>query len=302
MDTARDAPGIVELIDEVFPSGVTTVESWRQQHENIPPRARQAGWVAVVDGTVVGRAEASLKWFTESRSAFAGVSVRQAFRGRGIGSSLWELIREHLDELAPSRVFSMFVETPESVAFARARGFAEIRAETLSCVDPLTVDFTTLEAASTKLIPLRDVSPEEVYEIDMITTADVPMTEAITDIPLDEWLDSTWNRPTLSRDGSFAAIEDGRIVCMTMLAANVERGRAFTDFTATLREYRRRGLAHLVKRASLRWAAANGIRAAWTTNDETNAAMLAVNRRLGYTPELRRVEYVREASGAEAAS
>ena len=184
MDLARDAPGVVEIIDEVFPAGVTTVESWRQQHESIPPRARQAGWVAVVDGTVVGRAEASLNWFTESRSAFAGVSVRRAFRGQGIGSSLWELIRQHLDELAPSRVMSMFVETPEGVAFARARGFAEVRAETLSCVDPLTVDFTTLEAAPTKLVPLREVSPEEVYELDMVTTADVPMTEAITRNPL----------------------------------------------------------------------------------------------------------------------
>ncbi len=142
---------------------------------------------------------------------------------------------------------------------------------------------------------MREVSPEEVYEIDMITTADVPMTEAITEIPFDEWLKSTWRRPTLTLDGSFAAIEDGRLVCMTMLAANVERGRAFTDFTATLREYRRRGLADTVKRASLRWAAENGIRAAWTTNDETNAPMLAVNRRLGYTPQLRRVEYMREA-------
>ena len=89
---------------------------------------------------------------------------------------------------------------------------------------------------------------------------------------------------------------------MTMLAANIERGRAFTEFTATLREYRRRGLAEHVKRASLRWAADNGIEAAWTTNDETNVPMLELNRRLGYAPRLRRVEYIREASGAEAAS
>ncbi len=31
----------------------------------------------------------------------------------------------------------------------------------------------------------------------------------------------------------------------------------------------------------------------WTNNDETNAPMLAVNRRLGYEPKLRRVEYLR---------
>jgi GNAT superfamily N-acetyltransferase len=302
MDLARDAPGVVELIDEVFPAGVTTVESWRQQHASVPPRARLAGWVAIADGAVVARAEACLSWFSESGSALAGVSVRRAFRGRGIGNTLWELVQQHLDELAPSRVLSMFVETPEGVAFAQARGFAEERAETLSCVDPRTVDVSPLSSASAQLIPLRDLPPKEVYEVDMITTADVPMTDAVTELPFDEWLESTWRRPTLTLDGSFAAIEDGRIACITMLAANVERGRAFTDFTATLREYRRRGLAEQVKRASLCWAADNGIRAAWTTNDETNAPMLALNRRLGYTPRLRRVEYVRDASGAEAAS
>ena len=109
----------------------------------------------------------------------------------------------------------------------------------------------------------------------MLTTPDVPIAEAVTDVPFDEWLDTIWRRQTITLDGSFAAIEDDRVVCITMLAANVERARAFIEYTATLREYRRRGLAEKVKRASLRWAAENGIRAVWTTNDETNAAMLA---------------------------
>ncbi len=302
LNPAADAPGVVELIHEVFPSGVTTVESWLQQQASIPPRARHAAWVAIVDGTVAARAEASLNWFSRSNTAFAGVSVGRAFRRRGIGGSLWELVQRHLDELAPARVLSMFVETPEGVAFARARGFAEVRAETLSCVDPRTVDLSSLEVGSPQLVPLRDVPPEEVYEVDMITTADVPMTDAVTDMRFDEWLDSIWRRPTMTLDGSFAAIEDDRVVCITMLAANIERGRAFNEYTGTLPAYRRRGLAEQVKRASLRWAADNGIDATWTTNDETNAPMLAVNRRLGYTPRLRRVEYVRDASEGETAS
>jgi GNAT superfamily N-acetyltransferase len=294
LNPETDAPGVVELIHEVFPSGVTTVESWRQQQASIPPRARHASWVAIVGGTVAARADASLNWFSDSRSAFAGVSVGQAFRGRGIGGSLWKLIQDHLDELKPSRVLSMFVETPEGAAFARARGFEEVRAETLSCVDPRTVDLTPLESASIQLVPLRNVSPEEVYEVDMITTADVPMTDEVSDLPFDEWLDFIWRRPTMTLDGSFAAIEDDRVVCITMLAANLERGRAFNEYTGTLPAYRGRGLADLVKRASLRWAAENGIGAVWTTNDETNAPMLAVNGRLGYTPRLRRVEYLRD--------
>ena len=296
-----DAAGVVELIHEVFPAGTTTTESWLQQQASIPARARHAEWVAIVDGTVAARAEAGLKWFSETGSAFVGVSVHPAFRRRGIGGSLWEVVQQHLETLAPTRVFTMFTETPEGVEFAHARGFVEVRAETLSCVDPRAVD-EGLDSGSTRLVSFRDVSAKEVYDIDMITTADVPMSEAVTDLPFDEWLETFWRRPTITLDGSFAAIEDDRVVCITMLAANIERGRAFNEYTATLREYRGRGLAEKVKRASLRWAAENGIRAVWTTNDETNAAMLAINRRLGYVSRMRRVEYLRDASAEETAS
>jgi RimJ/RimL family protein N-acetyltransferase len=65
-------------------------------------------------------------------------------------------------------------------------------------------------------------------------------------------------------------------------------------FTGTLREYRGRGLALAVKLATTRWAAEHGITQISTDNDETNAPMLAINRRLGYKPVGRRVEYLRE--------
>jgi GNAT superfamily N-acetyltransferase len=294
IDPNRDAQDVVELIHEVFPATTTTVDSWRQQYTTVPERARHAGWAAVVDGKVVGRAEASLGWFSETRTAYAGVSVREAFRRRGIGGRLWNLADAHLEELAPSRVLTMFTENADAVRFARARGFTEARAESLSCVDPRAVDFELLDSAGVRLVPLRETDPREIYEVDVITTADVPMTDELTDIRYEEWLDTIWRRPTMTLDGSFAALDEGRVVCITMLAANLEVGRAFNEYTATLASHRGRGLALLVKLASLRWATSNGITAVWTTNDETNAPMLAVNSRLGYEPRLRRVEYLRE--------
>jgi len=295
LDPERDAPGVVDLIREVFPYTVTTVESWRQQFATIPERARNAAWIAAADGLIAGRAEAHLNWFSESRTAVGGVSVRTGFRRRGIGTRLWELVENHVHELGPIRMLTSFVETDHGVAFAQARGFVEARAETLACVDPRMVDTSALDATepSTRIVPLRDVPVEEIYEVDVRTTADVPMTDQLTDIRFDDWLDAIWRRPTITRDGSFAAIVDDRVVCITMLGANVEVGRGFNEYTGTLSPYRGRGLALLVKLASLRWATENGIEAVWTTNDETNAAMLSVNQRLGYRPSARRVEYVR---------
>src|SRR6266542_7103229 len=190
LDPERDAAGVVELIHEVFPAAVTTVEGWRQQHASVPARARRAAWVATVDDAIVARAEASLNWFSESRTAFAGVSVREPFRRRGIGGRLWELVEGHLRELAPTRVLSMFVETSEGVAFARARGFDEVRAETLSCVDPRTVDLSRLESPQLQLVPLRDIPPEEIFETEVATRADVPMTDRLDDIRFEDWLEA----------------------------------------------------------------------------------------------------------------
>jgi RimJ/RimL family protein N-acetyltransferase len=84
-----------------------------------------------------------------------------------------------------------------------------------------------------------------------------------------------------------------------MLLADSE-GRATNMFTGTLREFRGRGLGLAVKLASIAWATENGITSLVTTNDERNAPMLAINRRLGYVPAGRQVEYLREAETASA--
>ena len=67
-------------------------------------------------------------------------------------------------------------------------------------------------------------------------------------------------------------------------SSNSDSGAPSTCSPARAASYRGRGLGLAVKLASIRWAAANGITQMVTTNDETNAPMLAINRRLGYAP------------------
>ena len=64
-------------------------------------------------------------------------------------------------------------------------------------------------------------------------------------------------------------------------------------FTGARAAYRGRGHALAAKLASIEWAASNGVTKMVTYNDATNAPMLAINRRLGYRPAGRRVEYLR---------
>ena len=122
----------------------------------------------------------------------------------------------------------------------------------------------------------------------------MPSLVPIDAIPYDEWLEFVWDSPLFTREGSYGAVVDGRVAAISFPDREPGARTRVNMFTATGREYRGRGLALAVKLASTRWAAEHGITQLVTTNDETNAPMLAINRRLGYQPAGRRVEYLVE--------
>jgi len=260
--TDDDAPGTVAIAREINPHLPTTVESWLHRRRIRPERARALWLTAEEDDEVVGRGEAGLNWLACTDTGFTNVAVLASARGRGIGSDLYERLAAHLRGLRTKRVLSLFYETTEGVRFAEHRGFREVRAEVPSVADPRDVDLAIPDGVT--IVPVRDVPPEQVHEVDETATLDVPMTEQIAQIaqiPHDEWLELLWNDPTFTREGSFAAIVDGRAVAVSLVYADLDGRRAANAFTGTLPAYRRRGLALACKVASMRWARRTGSRA-----------------------------------------
>ena len=99
---------------------------------------------------------------------------------------------------------------------------------------------------------------------------------------LDDFL-REWNEPDNDLESSTAVLdEDGRVVSFSFLYVGGDRSRH--GFTGTVREHRGRGLAMAAKRRALRTAAARGVTRVTTSNAEENAAMRAINRRLGFEP------------------
>ena len=286
----RDAGPLAELIRASQPTAIITPASWLHTQLATPERAQARTWVAEVDGEVVGRSLAFLNFFGGT-SARIYVIVHPEHRGRGIGAALFELAHEHADTLDPTALVTDFYETTEGVRFANARGFAETRAEQLSVLDPRTVT----ERPSAEVRSLVDADLRDAHRIDETTSADIPQHEPITEIPYDEWEQWVLNEPLFQRDGSFIAYADGEAAALSLLAADLESGRATNMYTGTLGEFRGRGLGLAAKLASIHWAAQQGVTQMFTTNDEANAPMLAINRRLGYAPAGRRVEFSRTA-------
>jgi mycothiol synthase len=61
-------------------------------------------------------------------------------------------------------------------------------------------------------------------------------------------------------------------------------GLAEHGLTAVLRSHRDRGIATALKQALINWASQNGYRELTTWTQDGNAAMQAVNVKLGYRP------------------
>lgn len=88
--------------------------------------------------------------------------------------------------------------------------------------------------------------------------------------------------PTSDRTASTVVLAGDEPVAYTLVETDHETHRIWSGGTGTLRQYRGRGLAKIVKSVALRQAAAAGAVTAYTSNDEVNRPMLAINEWLGY--------------------
>ncbi len=298
LDVEGDGPAVVGIVRESNPTWVLNVAGWCHWREHVPPRAGLLEWVAVIDREIVGVSSALRRWFAGGgQTAFLTTTVRRDRRRRGIGAALYAVADEHARGLGCSRLATSFPETPDGVRFAKARGFRRDRVAVKSCVDPRGVDLTPLQRvpAGVGLASFSDLHDrlEDVFAVHAESWVDEPSSEPVDDVRFGEWLDEL-RSPMFSHDGSFVVLDAERVVSVATLYVDHETGRARNGGTGTLRSHRGRGLATLAKLAVIRWTAEQGITAIWTTNDETNAPMLAINRKLGYRPTARDIEAMRE--------
>jgi GNAT superfamily N-acetyltransferase len=290
-DEERDADDILELWREALPTDVISRESWLHYGRMLPPESRLGDWVAEEDRRVVATAYVFLGFASSDRSAHCRVLVRGSHRRRGIGRALFDRVDAHAAAVGAERLLADFEENAAGVAFAESLGFRQVRAEQAAVLDPRTVRVTP--PRNVDLRRLRDVDPHLAYEVDMEAMLDMPSTDRFERMEFDDWAGYVLEHPLLAFDGSFVALVGGAPAAVSLLTADRESGRASSLFTGTMRAHRGRGLGLAVKLASIDWAARNGIVQLATRNDEQNAPMLAINRKLGYRPAARRVEYLR---------
>lgn len=306
-----DAPQLAEWVDSLAPAeDVYNAALLLHQRRMLPARRRPLWLVAVLAGEPVGLGR-------EEPQIFGGrpglrrtwVGVRADLRQRGVGSRLWQEIEAHARAVGGLALRSWAVsDMPEGERFLLARGFTRSRRELQSWVDPRSIDASHLERSMAdaqergfRVTTLREVLPHmEPVLRRLFLAADHSAPGHHASAP--SVAANTFRRvmlqsPILDHDCSTVVLHGTEPVALCWLKGDLGLGRHGVEFTATAPAWRGRGLATLAKLSALDLAARAGVRWVGTANDEDNAPMLAVNRRLGHKPLADLVVYERPIGG-----
>lgn len=281
----RDYPAIAAIHNACWPAHPTTAGHL----EHLDASLNRERFVLEDGGEVV--AHACLER-ARSGAAFLDLDVEPERQGQGFGSRLYDFLEPNIERLASVTCFSR-EDHAFSKNFAERRGFREVLRSWHQSLEVARFDpepFLDLESrlerdgyAITSFAAIRDPDRERrLYALYAQTVLDVP---GMTDIAeFEPYRARTLEGPLFLPEAYFVATlgEEWVGYTGTRRRAQDAPDEWHTGMTGVLREHRGKGLATALKLRAIRLAQSRGIRCLHTNSASTNAAILAVNARLGY--------------------
>jgi GNAT superfamily N-acetyltransferase len=288
---APDLELIVSINNAVTPEDPTSLEELRWSEATYPGGTT---FIAETDGHPVGVATTGriYVYAPEFEAFWATIKVLPEARRRGLGGALLLAVSERAGAAGKVALhIPVTDDRPEAIEFFRHRGFVEyerakmvglaLAGRSAPAIDPPAGILITSLAGRPDLV-------DGVHLVALEAYADIPGgEEPMAAGDLAEFRARDVDRPGIPADGFMLALDQatGRVVgfASLMFIAGQQR-QAWHDMTAVARDWRGRGLAGALKRATVAWAIVNGLDELKTGNDVDNAPMRAVNARLGYQP------------------
>jgi|GEM_PF-642048 len=256
-------------------------------------------WIAVRDGAALALVAAGHQPWDSSDARFGWTRPR-------LHPELWteagfdELIQigeEWLrSEGTATAVFRTRDTLEREVKVAERRGYREVRRGRISELD-LTArrDHIVATAAESRramsdqgveLVVYSEFDApgkaEQLHRLEVETEQDIPTTVPMPRIGFEQWKARRFEDPSMRLDRLWLATEGGAPVGISQLSYPVVRGVPYTDYTATARAVRGRGIARALKYQTTAQALELGFTRVRTQNDAANAPILRINEEMGY--------------------
>ena len=294
-----DAPAVAEIINRDYPEPAT-VEQVRERLRGSSASREVKLLVATDEGGVVAGYGHMLRddWM-EPGLFWAHVAVDPRMRRRGVGSLLYgELLAWARERGGATFRGEAREAVPAGLPFAQRHGYHIDRHIFESTLDlasfderPFLPSLEAVRAADIRFFSLADLGDtmearRKLYEVERVVARDIPGgSESATrpfEVFLREVCDPAHYRPETQL---VAANGEEWIGLAGVLDYPINRSM-YNGITGVLPAYRGRGVATALKVLAIQAARTRGATYIRTNNDSQNAPMLAINRKLGYQPEL----------------
>lgn len=281
----------LEVYNTVWPREAVTIEAGHSYRDS----ARDyIDYLVREDGVILGSGVGAV-FAHRPRRAETLITVLAGKRRRGAGTALYEAVSAWASGRGAHELeVSVSGDDPQSLSYARRRGFTEVRRQvglvlSLSGASPLQVE----PPPGIEIVTWarRPELARGMYEVDVEAYPDIPGFEDVALEPFEDWMAHKMRRPTDSPEATFIALDGEQVVGFAKLSLT-SPAAAGHSMTAVKRTWRGRGIAGALKAAAINWALDHGYTELHTSNEERNAPIQRLNAHLGYRPRVERIHLV----------
>ena len=274
--------------------------------ERSNPQPNRLAILVERDGEILAQGQTSDGglWAPPDRTWRVGIRVAPEWRRKRIATALAGGLESHARERHAARLISgIRGREPEGLAFAEAAGYREFHRRIEAYIDVAAFDPSRFDdpeevaaRAAVRFVSYGELWREHAADLEPLQRTliaafwewarDVPSPAPLPaePPPFDRAKRMFFDEPAADPDSTIVAMRGATPLGVTATTVK-ENAVALTNFTGVARAERGKGLALAMKLRALRSLKRRGIRLFGTTNDEQNAAMRGVNKRLGYVPE-----------------
>jgi len=296
-DPLRHFAAIADLMNtqETEPNSAASLAEW--YNKQIEDGIRFS--VAVTpDGKVIGFNGIYRDNLNLERHYGLYLIIEQDFRSHGLGSRLYDnLLNEAIDLKARTLKMRIRDTCKEGINFAIKRGFVTKKHSIEMMFDLRTWDdqrygptLHSLEAQGFQFTNMEELGDNQevrrkLYTLNSTAAATDPGSDGISPwASFEEFEKDVCNSYWYHPNGQIVAIDtqNGEWAAMSAITVFAGADHAYNLFTGTDVRYRGRKLAQAVKALALRKARTFGVDTVRTSHNSENAAMIAIDSKLGY--------------------